>query len=293
MLWRRQVAIALEIPRRYLSLAPVIVTSPTTRCGTTLIQRLLCASDNAFIYGEEIGNQFRMLGSLLAHQVQVCDAAGDAVDEDFCRALIGELKRWQPGLRPPGQVLIDALTETFFQLPQRLAGFGDTIGRPIWGFKWPGCPPETLHLFLALMPQARIVYALRNPADALRSAKARRFVRSTEDAAAFCGQWAQHVTAMAPWADDPRVMVLRYEDLVDRDRAGQMARLQAFTGVTGVRGGEFDLKVNTFEGDERDGHSPLGYIAPEPLTDDDRAVLRAEAGLAMAPHYPELEPEAA
>ena len=39
----------LDIPNAYLAAAPVIVTSPTTRCGTTLVQRLLCASDNAFV----------------------------------------------------------------------------------------------------------------------------------------------------------------------------------------------------------------------------------------------------
>ena len=40
----------INLPDRYLTAAPVIVTSPTTRCGTTLVQRLLCASDNAFVY---------------------------------------------------------------------------------------------------------------------------------------------------------------------------------------------------------------------------------------------------
>lgn len=280
-------ASTLSLSERHLAAAPVIVTSPATRCGTTLVQRLLCASDNAFVYGEEIGNQFRTLASLFAAQIRYGEQNGEAMDDAFYLAMAGGLRDWRPGLGPPAQIVLKAWTETFYQLPMALSAFGNTVGRPIWGFKWPGCPASTVRSFLALMPRARVVHVLRNAADALASAKARRFVVTAEDAARFCAEWARNVDGFDAFADDPRLLILKYEDLIaDRERG--LAALTAFTGADNIRRSEFDLKVNTFEGDEAQGHAPGQYIAPVPLTEADRAAVAARAGQAMARHYPDL-----
>jgi hypothetical protein len=278
-------ASTLSLPERYLAAAPVIVTSPTTRCGTTLVQRLLCASDNAFVYGEEIGNQFRTLAGLFAAQIRYCERNGDAIDDAFYLAMAGGLRDWRPGLAPPAGILVKAWSECFYQLPVTLEAFGRTVGRPIWGFKWPACPPDTARAFLTLMPRAKVVYVLRNVADALASAKARRFVTTLEEAARYCADWARSVQDFAAMADDPRLLILKYEDLI-ADREGAVRVLSAFTEAENIRLSEFDLKLNTFEGSEAEGHSPTQYIAPEPLTRDDRAALEAQAGAAMARWYP-------
>ena len=277
----------LDIPNAYLAAAPVIVTSPTTRCGTTLVQRLLCASDNAFVYGEEIGQQFRNLAGMFAHQIRYCDQNGAAMDDAFYLALAGGLRDWRPGLAPPAQAMLNAWTQVYYQLPLSLAAFGRSVDRPIWGFKWPGCPAPTVTTFLTLMPASKVVFVIRNAVDALKSAKARRFVVSAADSAGFCAEWAQNVRDFSALAADPRIMILRYEDLM-ADQHAQMQALGDFTGAVGMRRSEFDLKVNTFEGSEAEGRSPTQYIAPAPLDDADRAALRAEAGEVMARHYPDL-----
>jgi hypothetical protein len=279
-------ASTLNLSAVYMAAAPVIVTSPTTRCGTTLVQRLLCASDNAFIYGEEIGNQFRTLAGLFATQIRACDQNREAMDDAFSLALAGGLHDWRPGLTPPAQVVLDAWSDAFYQLPVGLAAFGERVGRPVWGFKWPGCAAETLRTFLTLMPKTKVVFVLRNAPDTLKSAKARRFVDSGS-AAGFCANWARNVQGVMAMAQDPRLLVMKYEDLTQDHDAGLDA-LGAFTGALNMRRSEFDLKVNTFEGDESEGRSPTQYIAPEPLNDIDRAALEAEAGAVMAEHYPEL-----
>lgn len=278
-------ASTLNLSPAYLAAAPVIVTSPTTRCGTTLVQRLLCASDNAFIYGEEIGSQFRALAGLFAAQIKACDQNRDAMDEGFTLAMSAGLRDWRPGLTPPSQVMIDAWTDVFYQLPVALAGFGERVGRPVWGFKWPGCPADNLRTFLTLMPRTKVVYVLRNAVDCLQSAKARRFVTSAEGAASFCAEWARNVQDVMAMAEDPRLMVLKYEDLIEH-RDASLKALGEFTGALNLRRSEFDLKVNTFEGDEAEGHSPTQYIAPLPLTEADRAALEAQAGEVMARYYP-------
>ena len=277
----------LDIPNAYLAAAPVIVTSPTTRCGTTLVQRLLCASDNAFVYGEEIGQQFRNLAGMFAHQIKHCEQNGAAMDDAFYLALAGGLRDWRPGLMPPAQTMLNAWTHAYYQLPLALAAFGQSVERPIWGFKWPGCPAPTVRTFLALMPASKVVFVIRNLVDALKSAKARRFVVTAEDSARYCAEWALNVREFTALAADSRVMILRYEDLM-ADQLERMAALSAFTGAVGMRRSEFDLKVNTFEGSEDEGRSPTQYIAPAPLDEADWAALRAQAGEDMNRHYPDL-----
>ena len=51
------------------SLDPIIVTSPTIRSGTTLLQRLLCSSGNALVYGEECGKDLELFLQLYASKV--------------------------------------------------------------------------------------------------------------------------------------------------------------------------------------------------------------------------------
>jgi hypothetical protein len=47
----------------------------------------------------------------------------------------------------------------------------------------------------------------------------------------------------------------------------------------------FDVKVNTFMGDEARGFSPTQYITPADLTEADRAAITAHAGPVMAALY--------
>jgi hypothetical protein len=277
----------LDIPSQYLAgAAPVVVTSPTTRCGTTLVQRLLSASDNALVYGEEIGNQFNILTRLFLNEIGECERSGEVADETFRRVLTGTLEDWRPGVTPPTDIRLRAWTHTYYQLPSALAEFGASIGRPVWGFKWPGCRIEMARGFLAVMPATKVVYVIRNLADALKSAKARRFVKTSQDAEGFCAQWATHMEAFQSLCRDDRVLFLRYETLVE-ERKAQVEALETFTGTINIRPDEFDIRVNTFAGQESDGHAPGQYIEPAPLTDEERGFIHRHAGTLMAELYPD------
>ena len=43
------------------NIAPIIILAPTPRAGTTLIQRLICSSQNAIIYGDPVGQEIEFL----------------------------------------------------------------------------------------------------------------------------------------------------------------------------------------------------------------------------------------
>jgi hypothetical protein len=263
-----------------------VVTSPTNRCGTTLVQRLITGSHNAFVYGEEIGQQLNSLTEQFLTVIRYCEINDQSLGDAFQRALSGTLEDWRPGLAPPAQVMLEAWVATYYQLPATLSNFGQTIGRPVWGFKLPAYPGASLRAMLLLMPRTQVVYVVRHPADALKSAKARKFVNTPEDAETFCRTWANNLREALAFRDDPRLLWIRYEDLV-ADKTASLARIGAFAGVEGMSTDTFALKVNTFAGAEADGHSPTQYIAPAPLTRGDIEAVDRHTGPLTRELYPE------
>jgi hypothetical protein len=267
-----------DVPERYLAAAaPIIITSPTTRCGTTLVQRLLSASDNAFLYGEGVGHHIVALTQSFVTALRNIEQHGGEFDAHLERALIGVMDDWQPGLMAPSNVMLRGWTETYYQLPVVLSEFGRSIGRPIWGFKLPALSHDVIAALLRLMPRARVIYVFRSPFDALKSAKARKFVKSGRAVAQFAAAWAQNMSEASAFASDGRFLLLRYETLIQQP-IPQMRILEAFTQVEGVRASTFETKVNTFKGDGDLGYSPTQYIQPQELTDAERRAVRSRAG---------------
>jgi len=275
-----------DVPNRYLALSPVIVTSPTPRCGTTLVQRLLTGSRNAFVYGEEVGHQIRTITVWLMGLVRQFEQVRHFVDADFARALAGALTDWRPGLTAPTDVMLRAWIETYYQLPYALAEFSRSVDRPVWGFKGPGYDRDTLKAFLFMLPNARVVYVVRNLGDVLKSAKARRFVTDEDQTAGFCAEWAKNIREMIDLAADSRVLIIKYEELLAL-RTARLASLEAFTGARDLDPRTFDLKINTFEGEEANGHSPSQYIEPHELTEAERRIVMAKAGPVLTHLYPD------
>lgn len=278
----------IEVPNKYLELGPLVITSPTTRCGTTLVLRLVTNSDNAFVYGEEIGRQIINLTDQMLHVLKYCEDNEADLNAAFSLAMNGALTDWRPELAPPPEVMIKAWIETYYQLPNLLDAFGKAVGRPTWGFKWPGMSMPVAVALLSLMPRARVIYVTRQPAAALKSAKARRFVRTDGQAGAFCAQWAGNLEAFLALREDPRILWLRYEDLI-AEKARTLDRIAAFAGIEGMRITEFDVKVNTGDGMPEEGFSPTRYIDPAELTDNDLEALQTHTAQLVARLYPDLE----
>lgn len=275
----------LDVPNRYLAIAPLIVTSPTSRCGTTLLQRLLSSSGNAFVYGEEVGCQVRALTAWLVGLLQQLERNRAADDACFGRAIAGDLTDWRPGLSPPSEIMLRAWIETYYQLPASVDRFSSSIGRPIWGFKMPGCTRDVLRSMFSMMPRARVIYVFRNLVDVLRSAKARKFVETDAQIVQLCIEWATNMRETAELSQDQRIMFVEYEELIAH-RSAHLRLLETFTGARGVDPQTFDVKVNTFAGDPELGYSPTQYIEPAGLTGADRAAVLGEAGPVMDHFYP-------
>jgi hypothetical protein len=215
--------------------------------------------------------------------MQAVDRDHGVNDEEVRQALAGVHAEWRPGLTPPSDVMMQAWVETFYQLPAHVAGYGQSVGRPRWGFKYPGYNRDTLKALLSLLPRTKVIYVYRNLFDALKSAKARRFLNTPEETVEFCAQWSTNLTESSQLTADERILFIRYEDLVAQ-RDEHMKLLEAFTGVTGMNAEVFDAKINTFRS-TGEGMAPSGYIPPAELTDEERAAVNELAGPVMQRLY--------
>lgn len=279
--------VTLRLTDEYAAVAPVIVTSPTQRCGTTLVQRLLSASDNAFIYGEEVGGHVKRTTEDFVGQIKFLESRGLANDAQYDRALAGKAAEWQPGLMPPSDVMLEAWTATYYQLPVVLQKHAQAAERPIWGFKYPGYGADMIKAVLSFMPKARFVYVFRNLFDVLKSAKARKFVQTPEKVAEFCDQWARNMADLSVLSEDERILFIKYESLLEQPE-DHVRLLELVTGAENIDAAVFQIKVNTFAGSREEGHSPDQYIPPAALTEAERAMIHEKAGPVMAHLYGEM-----
>jgi hypothetical protein len=277
----------VQIPTEYMSVAPLIVTSPTTRCGTTLLQRLLATADNGFVFGETIGGHFSTLTEMLAGEIHNAETTAAISDAAFENALKGDMRNWHPTMAAPSSVMLQAMVATYYQMPKALEAYMASLGRPIWGFKFPAYSCRMIKLMMSVMPNAKVIYVFRNLFDVLKSAKARKFVKSPEDVREFCADWSNKMNEITELANEERVLFVKYESLMAQPD-DHIQLLQLFTGLASLDPATFDIKINTLQGDAENGHSPTQYIEPATLTGADRAAIVEKAGPVMRHLYGDL-----
>jgi hypothetical protein len=254
-------------------LSPLVITSPTTRSGTTLLQRLLCSARNTLVYGEEVGKDLEVQLQILTARKLVYTHSRSRFADNLERFRQGDPNHWLVDLMPPLDAYLAALRQGAFaglQECQRQAG---AAGRTIWGFKYPGWPPHLLRMLSAELPATRVIYLHRRLADTARSAKAWHDYAEPQ-MLAFCEQWLANQRAMREWRDHPAVLMLSFESLV-QDPAGTLDALRAFLPFDGIDAGLLRDRINnqTHGGGALHGHND--YIAPAALSAQEQAWVEA------------------
>ncbi len=192
---------------------PLLVLAAGQRCGSTLIQRLLCSHPQVLIWGEHVGQLRPVLAASqrLLRWTESSGAAGRA--EHVTYGHQGFIANLTPE-RGHIDAACVAFVETLFAVPAREAG------RPIWGFK-------EIHYGLAdvlslrrLFPDLRVIQLVRDPRDVLCSldewerhggwSRAR-----TEQSVRW---WLEVASSFVPVDADPElrgyILPIRYEDLI-------------------------------------------------------------------------------
>lgn len=255
-------------------LAPVLVTSPSIRSGTTLLQRLLCSSPQAIIFGEEIGKDLEIALQVLASRQIVYTHSRARFEGSLRRVLAGDTGDWIPDLMPDLDDYLGALQAGAFAGLSACARQAAAAGRPLWGFKYPGMSPALIRLLTGFLPGTRVVYVHRGLAATARSAKAWGATGDDEGMQAFCAQWLAHRRFLRDGDVGAPVLDLAFEDLLDAPGA-TLARLEAFLGITGIDPGVLGLRINNLLEGVDTRHGRTGYLPPAGLDPREEDIVRA------------------
>jgi len=198
--------------------APVLVLAAGQRCGSTLLQRLLCSHPQVRIWGEHAGQVHPIL--VAAERLRYWSDI-DAVSsrEEFeCSGYQGFIPNLTPD-RGDIEAACRAFIETLFAKPACDAG------RPIWGFKEVRYALSDVLLLRRLFPHLRVLQLVRDPRDVLCSlAEWEHNPRWTRrDTELALGLWNTVAGSFVGSTADPDlgsfILTIRYEDLVaDRRR---------------------------------------------------------------------------
>jgi len=253
---------------------PILLSSPTIRCGTTLLQRLLCSSENALIYGEEIGKDLEWQLQMFVSRKMVYTHSRQRFATSLDRVMQGDTNDWIPDLMPDIDAYLAALREGSFAGLAYCQQHAEKNGRDLWGFKYPGWQPHLIRMLFDVIPGTSVIYIFRGLADCVRSAKAWGEIRSEAETEQFCTQWAAHLTFMQQWQNSRSVLILRYEDLTkEPDRI--IGELCNFLPFKGIKPEVLQHKINNMtEGvDSRRTHHD--YIEPGILTELESGFIEA------------------
>ena len=246
-------------------LKPVLVTSPTIRCGTTLLQRLLCSSSNALIYGEEIAKDLEMQLQIFASRKMIYSNSRQRFTSSLGNVMQGDTNDWIPDLMPDIDGYVEALRQGSFAGLDYCRQHASAASRTIWGFKYPGWPPHLINMLLDVLPETRVIYISRNLTDCVRSAKAWGEIYGEAEMQQFCAQWAGHMKFMRQRQASSSVLMLSYEKFIkEPDLAIQ--RLRDFLPFEDLNRDVLRHKINNMTQGSDIRHQGNEYIQPAELT---------------------------
>lgn len=201
---------------------PVFVFSSSWRSGSTLLQRFITSTGEVLVWGET-GGALNALSDALAGWEQITadstsrfpggiGGKGEAAYGKFVAVPKTEhAGLWIANLSPPYADIVAGLRGMFDTLYRQRA---QDLGYPRWGFKETRCNPSTARQMQTLFPEARFVFLVRNPMDAILSIKRRDWM-GRQAGHATLKYYAEHWrTRSMKFRQADFGLTLRYEDFI-------------------------------------------------------------------------------
>lgn len=197
--------------------APLLVLGAGQRCGSTVIQRLLCSHPAVHIWGEHAG-QLRQVLTVTQRLLRWTESSGRAGRHEFAEyGYHGFIANLTPQPRHIDAAAA-AFVETLFAHPARDAG------RPVWGFKEVRYRLAEVLTLRRLFPNLRVIQVVRDPRDVLRSLDEweRRGGWTRSRTEQCVRDWCDVAGSFIPAGDDTElrrfILPVRYEDLTAQHR---------------------------------------------------------------------------
>ena len=240
----------------------IFIWAPTQRCGTGLLQRLVTSSKQVIVFGED---------KFLTDQLPKLMIEHAELDEDIKKSTSklasGVYEGWFPSALPFYEDDIEALGGSFNLMANAYLSSAKKLGFQKWGSKLPYVSTSQLNAVNTLLPKSRHVFLYRNLTDVMKSMKARRWVNDHEQFKSSCEKWYNSMTEIGRTFTGVEWLHMVSHDKLIENPEFYAKELQLFLGLNELDLKVFDHKINTFEGNEEDGHSETSYIKPESLDD--------------------------
>ena len=251
------------------NLSPIFIASPVRRSGTTLVQRLLCSSDNAIIYGESAANELLNLFNMYQARILYFQASKKFRDEQLERVLAGEVNEWIPDLMPAMDGYLDALKKSYLSIFHHYREFATQQGKVKWGMKMAEWQVHQLQMALQTFPKSQLLYIYRPLEDCVRSAKRVNMIRSIPELQHFCQSWQQNLNFVREQLPAQQVLLIDYEKLVANPEM-LLSEIEQFCGVQNIDRTVMQHRVNTFASQTPGG---TGYLSPAELNEAEQKII--------------------
>jgi hypothetical protein len=239
----------------------LFIASPVQRSGTTLLQRLLCSSPDAIIFGESLANDLNTLFAMLHNKALMLAGKPEG---QLQRVLDGDVNDWIPDLLPEASWVTEAFEQAIFQYLDRYQQLATQHGRKYWGCKQPAWPVPMLRHLLQTMPNSKVLYITRDLADCVRSAKLIGYCEESIGIRQFAQAWLQHQQMVNSQLDKSRLLSIRYETLCATP-GPVLEKIEAFTGVQQINPDVLQHRINNYD---RSHETPPG------LTEEEEQIIK-------------------
>lgn len=274
---------------------PIFVGAPTTRCGTTLVQRLISSAQNGICYGEYSARRLLALSIFAKTQLKTIDDQMQGQKYDWDKVKSGDVQFWMAALEPPVEFSKQALTSSIAAFCEAYQNSARSIEKDIWATKSPRVSIDNLLLMRSLIPDLNCIYVYRNIVDVVKSQKARGWVKNKRDLILSCKEWVANTEALLPLLKlekesrpTPHLHFVKYEDFIE-DLVNGIRGLEAFSGLQAIDPDVAKLKVNTFASQTKPGSGNVNnYIDPAELSRDEIKNIAKICEPRMKELYPEL-----
>ena len=225
------------------TLDPLLIASPAPRSGTTLLQRLFCSSPDALIFGETVAHDLNLFISVFENKKMLLEHDAGRHAQQFEAVLAGDVNDWIADLLPDSAWVLETFESAFSACFERFAELARRRGRRRWGAKLPGWPPPMLAQLLDAMPEARLIYIVRDLESTVRSARLIGLCGDADAIRAFGRDWHAHQARVAHACPGERTLRVDYAKLCAEPDV-QLPRLAAFAGVAGLDPSVLDHRIN-------------------------------------------------